>query len=121
VAGVMSERRPARRLFAATVMTYAVGFLVWWGWPAFRESLIGKLVAIPPFSLYLLEQLGVPGLTDRSRCDWMWCQPTVVGVIVTSGVWLVAAWWASVGIARLIRSRRIPSGGSSAPPSGPAA
>ena len=94
-----------RRLFAVAVTTYSVGLLGWWLWPAFRESLIGNIVAIPLFSIYLFEHLGVPGLTDRARCDWMWCKPTMFGILFTTTVWLGAAWLASLALARLSRSR----------------
>jgi hypothetical protein len=91
----------ARRAFVAVVGVYALGFVAWLLWPWFRESLVGQLVAIPPFSIYVLEHFGVPGLTDRSRCDWMWCAPTVFGIVVVAIVWLGVAWLLSLGIARL--------------------
>ena len=96
----------AQRPFAAIVVTYGLGLLLWWLWPAFRESLIGKLVTIPGFSIYVFEHLGVPGLTDRSRCDWMWCTPTVLGVVVVAVVWLAVAWFIAVGVTRLRRPTR---------------
>lgn len=64
-----------QRLFLAIAATYGLALLVWLLWPAFRESLIGKFVAIPVFSIYLFEHLGIPGLTERGSCDWMWCKP----------------------------------------------
>jgi hypothetical protein len=67
------------------VVIYSLGLLAWLLWPAFRESLIGKFVAIPLFSIYLFEHFGVPGLTDRASCDWMWCTPTALGVVVVGG------------------------------------
>jgi hypothetical protein len=119
----LEARRPlthecmsARRLFAAAVTTYGLGFLAWLLSHRFRESFIGGLVGIPPFSIYVFEHFGVPGLTDRSDCNWMWCKPTVLGIVVATVFWLGVAWLVSVGIARLIRSAR----GHSAPPPGPA-
>lgn len=106
MAGVM-VRRPrlsAPRLFAAAVTTYGLGLLVWLLWPSFAESFIGGIVAIPPFSIYVFEHFGVPGLTDRSDCNWMWCKPTTLGIVITTIVWLVVAWFVSVGVARLSRS-----------------
>jgi hypothetical protein len=100
-----------RRLFAAGVSTYGVGLLGWLFWPAFRESFIGKVVGIPPFSIYILEHLGVPGLTAHQDCDWMWCRPTIFGVALTTAVWLGVAWLGSIGIARLSRSMRTRAGG----------
>jgi hypothetical protein len=94
----------ARRLFAAAVAAYCLGLLGWLFWPAFRASFIGKIVGIPPFSIYVLEHFGIPGLTDRNNCDWMWCKPTILGIIVTTAVWLGAAWCVSIGIAHLRRS-----------------
>src|SRR5438093_10000608 len=82
----------ARRLFAASVAAYCLGLLGWLFWPAFRASFIGKIVGIPPFSIYVLEHFGIPGLTDRDNCDWMWCKPTILGIIVTTAVWLGATW-----------------------------
>jgi hypothetical protein len=105
----MSERRLARRLFTGAVTAYGAGLIVWLSWPAFQETILGKIVAIPPFSLYLFEHLGVPGLTDRSRCDWMWCRPTPLGIAVAAVVWLIVAWGVSMGLARLIRSTRTAS------------
>ena len=104
-------RLSPRRLFAAGVSTYGVGLLGWLFWPAFRESFIGKVVGIPPFSIYILEHLGVPGLTAHQDCDWMWCRPTIFGVALTTAVWLGVAWLGSIGIARLSRSMRMRAGG----------
>src|SRR4029450_8802077 len=109
----------ARRLFAAAVTMYCPGLVAWLFWPAFQESSIGKIVGVPPFSIYVFEHLGVPGLTNRNNCDWMWCKPTMLGIIFTSAVWLGAAWLVSTGIAHLSRSTRMPTGGRSAPPPGP--
>jgi hypothetical protein len=110
----------AGRLFAAAVTTYGLGLVGWLFWPLFRESFLGKVVGVPPFSIYLFEHLGVPGLTDRSNCDWMWCKPTLLGIVVAAAVWLGAAWLVSIGIARWIRSTRTPTGGRAVPPPGPA-
>jgi hypothetical protein len=90
----------------AIVVVYSLGLMAWRLWPAFRESLIGKFVAIPLFSIYLFEHFGVPGLTDRGRCDWMWCTPTALGVVVVAAIWLGVAWLVAVGIARLRRPTR---------------
>jgi hypothetical protein len=109
----------ARRLFAAAVTVYGLGFLGWLLWPTFGESLLGQIVGIPPFSIYVLEHFGVPGLTDRRDCNWMWCKPTVLGIILTTAVWLGIAWLVALGIARLSRSLRRPPRGRSAPPPGP--
>jgi hypothetical protein len=79
--------------------------------PSFAGSFIGQIVAIPPFSIYIFEHFGVPGLTDRSDCNWMWCKPTTLGIVFTTAVWLVVAWFVSVGVARLSRSTRHPTGG----------
>jgi hypothetical protein len=106
----------ARRLFAVAVATYSLGLLGWSLWPAFRESFIGKIVGVPLFSIYIFEHLGVPGLTNRNSCDWMWCKPTMLGTIFTTAVWLGAAWLAASGRARLSRFARMPTGGRSAPP-----
>jgi hypothetical protein len=85
---------------------YCLGLVAWLFWPTFQESSIGKIVAIPPFSIYVFEHLGVPGLTDRNNCDWMWCKPTIFGIIFTTAVWLGTAWCVSIGIAHLSRSTR---------------
>ena len=116
MAGVRVGRRgqSAPRLFAAAVTVYGLGLLGWLLSPAFAESVIGGIVAIPPFSIYVLEHFGVPGLTDRGDCNRMWCKPTTFGILFTTVVWLGAAWCASVGIARLFGSRRIPGDGPSA-------
>jgi len=95
-----------RRLFALAVVAYGVALLGWLAWPSFGESFIGKVVGIPPFSLYIFEHLGVPGLTDRSRCDWMWCKPTILGIVFTTAVWLGAAWLVCAGIAHVTRRAR---------------
>ena len=96
----------ARRLFAAAVTLYGLGLLGRWRWPAFRKSIIGQIVEIPPFSIYVFEHFGVPGLTDRNNCDWMWCTPTIFGIVFATAVWLGVTWLVSIGIAHLIRSRR---------------
>ena len=94
------------RLFASVVTAYGLGWLGWAYWPAFRESFAGQLVAILPFSIYLFDDWGVPGLTDRHDCDWMWCKPTIFGTIFTMLVWLGLAWCASLVVARLLRGSR---------------
>jgi hypothetical protein len=91
----------ARRLFVAAVTAYCLGLLGWLLWPAFQESFLGKIVGGPPFSIYVFEHFGVPGLTDRNRCDWIWCKPTMLGIVFTAAVWLGAAWFVSIGIVRL--------------------
>lgn len=96
----------ARRIFAGAVTAYGLGWLGWFLWPAFEESFIGKIVAIPPFSVYVFEHFGVPGLTDRSNCNWMWCKPTTFGIVFTTAVWLGATWIVSLGLARVIRRAR---------------
>jgi hypothetical protein len=105
-----------RRLFAAAVAAYGAVWLAGWLWPGFGESFLGQLAAVPPFTVYLFEEMGIPGLTDRSRCDWMWCRPTILGIVVTTLVWLAAAWGASLGIVRLVRATRAPGGGAGPPP-----
>jgi hypothetical protein len=95
--------RTPRRVFVVLLLAYGLGWLGITWWPAFRESFAGMIVAIPPFSIYLFEHWGVPGLTDRNDCDWMWCKPTIFGTIVTAAVWLGLAWCASLGVARLLR------------------
>src|SRR5262245_13861554 len=108
----------ARRLFAVAVTTYSLGLLGWLLSPTFQESFAGKIVGIAPFSIYVFEHLGVPGLTDRAHCDWMWCKLTLFGIIFTAAVGLIVAWFASVGVGRLSRSTRMPAGGNSSPPPG---
>ena len=96
----------ARRIFAGAVTVYGLGLLLWFRWPSFEESFVGGIVAIPPFSVYVFEHFGVPGLTDRSNCNVMWCKPTTFGIVFTTGVWLGATWLVSIGLARLIRRMR---------------
>ena len=95
----------ARRFFAVAVAVYSFGFLGWLLWPAFRDSWIGAIVGIPPFSIYLFEHFGIPGLTNPKDCDWMWCKPTTFGTIFTTAVWLGVAWLGSICVAHLTRSR----------------
>jgi hypothetical protein len=115
---LVTGRPSARRLFAVAVTIYGLGFLGWLLWPAFRDSFIGGIVGIPPFSIYLFEHFGVPGLTDPKNCDWMWCKPTMFGTIFIGAVWLGAAWLVSIGIAHLGHSRWMRTGGRSTPPPG---
>jgi hypothetical protein len=110
------KRLSARRVFAVVVTTYGLGLFGWLLWPTFQESPVGKIVGIPPFSIYVFEHFGVPGLTDPNSCNWMWCKPTMFGIIFTSAVWLCAAWLFSAGISHLSRSTRLPTAGRSAPP-----
>ena len=83
-----------RRVFAALVTTYVFGLLGWLFWPAFRDSFVGGLVGIPPFS---------PSLTDRSDCSWMWCRPTIFGVLLAIAVWLPITWLVSLVVAGVLR------------------
>jgi hypothetical protein len=106
-----STQTSARRIFAAFVAAYGLGLLGRWFWPTFRESFVGQVVGIPPFSIYVFEHFGIPGLTDRTDCNWMWCKPTLLGIVLATAVWLGAAWLVSIGIARVIRSTRTPAGG----------
>jgi hypothetical protein len=96
----------ARGLFAIVVITYGLAFLASRLWPMLQESLVGMTVGIPPFSVYVFEHFGVPGLTDPKNCDWMWCKPTTFGIVFTTGVWLGAAWLLCAGVARLLRPGR---------------
>ena len=102
----MAPWTSARRLFGVAVIAYGLGFLGWLFWPTFHKSFLGSMVGIPPFSIYVFEHFGVPGLTDRSRCDWMWCKPTIFGIVFTTVVWLGVVWLVSLGIAHLSRSTR---------------
>jgi hypothetical protein len=98
---------PARRLFAIAVIAYGLAWLGVWLWPKFEASPLGLIVGIPPFSIYVFEHFGVPGLTDPTKCDWMWCKPTILGIVFAAAVWLGAVWLVSASIARLThRARR---------------
>jgi hypothetical protein len=95
---VARDLTSARRLFAVVVTTYGLGLLGWFFWPTFGKSTVGKFVGIPPFSVYVFEHFGVRGLTDRTNCDWMWCKPTALGIILTTAVWLGVAWLVSIAL-----------------------
>jgi len=99
----------ARRLLALATLTYGLAWLAWWRWPQFQESPLGLIIGILPFSVYVFEHFGVPGLTDPTNCNWMWCKPTIFGVIFTTAVWLGVAWLVSSGIARLSERVRRPA------------
>jgi hypothetical protein len=62
-------------------------------WPAYLESPVGLLVAVPYISVYALDYVGIPGLlANNGACGWGWCAATRFGLVFVTAVWLSLGW-----------------------------
>ncbi len=59
----------------------------------YLDSPIGVLLLLPYLSVYLLHQIGIPGLLQNGgMCGWGWCAPTLAGWLLVALVWLALLW-----------------------------
>lgn len=69
---------------------------------AFLEKTSGFLVMIPYLSIYLFNQLGIPGLLEHGgQCGWGWCSPTAFGAVFIIAFWLGTMWLLAWGLGAL--------------------
>lgn len=80
-------------------------FLLWapaYFWPAYLDSPLAPILAIPYLFVYLFHGIGVPGLLEhKGACGWGWCAPTLFGWVFLIGFWLLVVWLLSRFIAKL--------------------
>ena len=71
-------------------------------WPAYLDTPIGLIVALPYLSIYLFHSIGIPGLLQHhGACGWGWCPPSVFGWVFLCSFWLLIAWLLAWGLASL--------------------
>lgn len=82
-----------RRIFAVIVAVWGVLLLPGLFWPAYLDTPVGVLAAVPYLSVYLFHGLGVPGLLQHGgACGWGWCAPTLFGWAFLAVFWLGVVW-----------------------------
>lgn len=87
--------RRARRLRILLLLWLGYGLLCLPAvvWPAYLDSPVGLVIAVPYLSIYLFNMLGVPGLLQNGgMCGWGWCAPSLFGWLFLGVVWLSASW-----------------------------
>lgn len=58
-------------------------------WPAYLDSPVGLVIAVPYLSIYLFHMIGIPGLLENGgMCGWGWCAPSLFGWCFLAAVWL---------------------------------
>jgi hypothetical protein len=73
-------------------------------WPAYAESPVALLAAVPYLSGLLLHWLGVPGLlVNNGACGWGWCPLTTFGWTLVALLWLGALYGLCVLVAHATR------------------
>lgn len=71
-------------------------------WPDYLDSPLGLALAIPYLSIYLFDQIGIPGLLQNNgACGWGWCAPTAFGWVFLVTFWLSVTWLLAWGLSRL--------------------
>ena len=90
------------KILAALLTGYALLVIpAYWG-PSFLEGLSSYFAIVPIMSIYLLHQLGIPGLLEHAgACGWGWCSPTAFGWAFLALFWVGVAWLVAWGLARL--------------------
>jgi hypothetical protein len=88
------------KFLAALLVVFLLLSLPGFFWPAYLDSPVGLIVAVPYLSIYLFHKLGIPGLLQNDgACGWGWCAPTVFGWIFLLIAWLLIAWLLAWGLA----------------------
>lgn len=76
-------------------------------WPAYADSPIGFLFAMPYLSGLLLHGFGVPGmLVNNGACGWGWCKLTTFGWALVAALWLGLLYGLCALVARATRPPR---------------
>ena len=90
------------RYLAALIAVFLLLSLPGLVWPAYLDSPVGLIVAVPYVSIYLFHQIGIPGLLEHNgSCGWGWCAPTFFGWGFLIVFWLLIAWLLAWGLASL--------------------
>ncbi|MDP2007573.1 MAG: hypothetical protein Q8K45_18020 [Rubrivivax sp.] len=101
----MKSRRRLK-IFLVLIAGYACLVLPALAWPAYLDTPMGLVFALPYLSVYLFHGIGVPGLLQhRGLCGWGWCAPTVFGWAFLAVFWLGVAWLLATVIARVTAGR----------------
>ena len=97
-----SARRRTAPVFVALVGLYGLLLLPGLFFPAYLDSPLGLLAAIPYLSIYLFHALGLPGLLQHDgACGWGWCAPSLAGWVFLLLLWGGLAWLAARGLSSL--------------------
>jgi len=101
-----SARRRTAPVFIALVGLYGLLLLPGLFFPAYLDSPLGLLAAIPYLSIYLFHALGIPGLLQHDgACGWGWCAPSLAGWVFLLLLWGGLAWLAARGLCSLLPPR----------------
>lgn len=96
-----------RRILALLVAAYALILLPGYFNPAYLDSAIGILLLIPLLSVYLFDQLGIPGLLlNNGLCGGGWCAPTLLGWMLAAFVGLLPLWLLAWAMAALTAKKK---------------
>jgi hypothetical protein len=92
--------RGTLKVLAILMLAYGLLYLPARIWPAYADSPIGLLFAVPFISVYAFHALGIPGLLQHDgACGWGWCAPTPFGWAFLAAFWIGLAWLAARAIA----------------------
>lgn len=89
-------------LFFSCLLIYLLLLLPGFVWPAYYDSPLGLLAAIPYLSIYIFHGIGIPFLLQHDgACGWGWCAPTPFGWIFLLTFWVFFVWVCAAFIASL--------------------
>ena len=95
------------RILALLVAAYALILLPGYFNPAYLDSAIGILLLIPLLSVYLFDQLGIPGLLlNNGLCGGGWCAPSLLGWMLAALVGLLPLWLLAWAMAALTAKKK---------------
>ncbi|HEX7555352.1 MAG TPA: hypothetical protein VF338_01915 [Leptolinea sp.] len=81
------------KFFAVFLLIYLFLLLPGLVWPAYYDSPLGLLAALPYLSIYLFHGIGIPFLLQNDgACGWGWRAPTPFGWVFLLSFWLVLVW-----------------------------
>ena len=102
VATLGKARRRTAPVFIVLIGLYGLLLLPGLFFPAYLDSPLGLLAAIPYLSIYLFHALGSPGLLQHDgACGWGWCAPSLMGWAFLLLLWGGLAWLAARGLCAL--------------------
>ena len=95
------------RILTLLVAAYALILLPGYFNPAYLDSAIGILLLIPLLSVYLFDQLGIPGLLlNIGLCGGGWCAHTLLGWMLAALVGLLPLWLLAWAMAALTAKKK---------------